>query len=124
MPPQVIPSLFSSLRSLRSPTNKLKTLRVLNILTFLTFLSSSFYSIVLSQPSSIDICDKYPTYFTPSLTFIGIFWSILFSLQFGFVVYAQFNDFHLVQRVVENYVDWLFSLSNLFMCGWLFFWVS
>ncbi|PKK62882.1 hypothetical protein RhiirC2_855386 [Rhizophagus irregularis] len=123
MPPRVIPSLFSSLRSLRSPTHKLKILRTLNILTFLTFVSSSVYSIVLAKPSSIDICDKYPTYFTPSLTFIGVFWSILFFLQFCFVSSVQFNDFNFIQSIVEKYVDWLFSFSNLFMCGWLFFWL-
>jgi hypothetical protein len=121
--PQIIPSLFSSLRSIRSPSNTLVTLRTLNILTLLTIFSYSVYSTLISQPSSIDIYNKYPTYLTASLTFVEIFWSILFFLQFGFAAYAQFNDLHIVQQVVENFVNRWFFLSNLFMCGWLYFWV-
>lgn len=123
MPP-VIPSLFSSLRSIHAPSTKLKIFRTFNVITLLSFFSLVVYSVVTSNPSSIEICDKYPTYFTPSIIFVGIFWSILFFLQFGFAFYAQFNDTRIVQEIVGNFVSRWFYLSNLFMCGWLFFWVS
>ncbi|GBB83276.1 hypothetical protein RclHR1_01000032 [Rhizophagus clarus] len=114
--------MFSSLRSIHAPSTKLKIFRTFNVITLLAFFSLNVYSLVIS-PSSIDICNKYPTYFTPSLIFVGIFWSILFFLQFSFTFYAQFNDVRIVQEVVGNFVSRWFYVSNLFMCGWLFFWM-
>jgi len=122
--PRVPPSLVSSLMSIRPPSNKLIILRILNILTFLLILFSSVYFEVFSHPSSGDISNKYPTYFTPSLTFVEIFWSILFFLQSGFAFYSQFKELNLIQDVVKTILNLWLSLSNLFVCGWLFFWVS
>src|SRR5947207_7407575 len=110
--------------SILSPSTKLKILRIFNILTILLVFFSNAYFAIFSRPSSGDISDKHSTYFTPSLAFVGIFWVILYVLQFGFAFYAQFNNSRVVQETVENDVNWLFSLSNLFMCGWLYFWVS
>jgi hypothetical protein len=121
MPP--VSSNFE-LTSVHSSSNKLKALRVFNVLTILLTFFSNSYSLIFSRPNVGEISDNNPTYFTPSLTFIGIFWFILYILQFGFAFYAQFSNIHIVQEVVENGVSWWFSLSNLFMCGWLFFWVN
>ncbi|RIA92316.1 hypothetical protein C1645_765535 [Glomus cerebriforme] len=123
MPTVQDPSLQTPLISTHNPTNKLNLYRIFNVFTVLTFFFSNAYSIVFARPSIVDISDKYPTYFTPSLIFIGIFWFILYILQFGFVFYAQLNDLHIVQEVVEGVVGWWFSIINLFMCGWLFFWL-
>src|SRR4051812_24802434 len=114
----------SPLTSIRSPSMKLKILRALNILTILLAFFSNTYFAVFPRPSSGDISDKHPTYFTPSTIFVGIFWVVLYFLQFGFAFYAQFNNTRIVQDVVENVVSLLFPLSNLFVCGWLYFWVS
>ncbi|CAB4423460.1 unnamed protein product [Rhizophagus irregularis] len=83
------------LTSVHPPSNKLKVLRVFNVLTILLNFFSNSYSMVFSRPNVGEISNKNPTYFTPSLIF----------------------------SVVENGVSWWFSLSNLFLCGWLFFWI-
>jgi hypothetical protein len=114
----------SELTSIHSSSTQLKVLRALNFLTLLSSFSSNVYSTVFSHPNVGEISNKHPTYFTPSLIFVGIFWFILYILQFGFAFYAQFSNIYIVQDVVENGVGWWFSLSNLFICGWLFFWVS
>ncbi|RIA84874.1 hypothetical protein C1645_879686 [Glomus cerebriforme] len=120
MPP--VSSHFD-LTSIHPSSIQLKVLRTFNVLTILLSFFSNSYSIAFSHPNIGEISDKHPTYFTPSLTFVGIFWFILYCLQFGFAFFAQFSNIHIVQDVVENGVSWWFSLSNLFLCGWLFFWM-
>ncbi|GBB99697.1 hypothetical protein RclHR1_00360046 [Rhizophagus clarus] len=120
MPPV---SSNSELTSVHSPSKKLNVLRVFNVLTILLTFFSTSYSIVFPRPNIGEISNNNPTYFTPSLIFVGIFWFILYILQFGFAFYAQFSNIHIVQDVVEKGVGWWFSLSNLLTCGWLFFWM-
>src|SRR6266542_3250773 len=113
----------SELTSTLPPSIKLKILRTFNLLSFLLVFFSNSYFMVFSG-SSGEINHKYPTYFTPSLTFVGIFWFILHILQLGFAFVAQFSNLRIVQDVVENAVSWWFTFSNLFLCGQLFFLVS
>src|SRR5437016_1887364 len=97
-----MPPVFSRLTSVHSPSNQLKVLRVFNVLTILLAFFSNSYSTIISRPNIGEISHKNPTYFTPSLTFVGIFWFILYILQLGFAFYAQFSTVHIVQDAVEN----------------------
>ncbi|CAG8436927.1 12372_t:CDS:2 [Funneliformis mosseae] len=106
--------------TIHSPSITLKTLRTFNLISILlvSYLNTDF---LIFSHSSNDIYDDYPTYFTPSLTSVGIFWVILHILQIVFAVFVQFSNVHIVQNVVENTVSWWFTLSNLFLFGQLCF---
>ncbi|CAI2162944.1 13827_t:CDS:2 [Funneliformis geosporum] len=104
----------------RSPSIKLKTLRAFNLLSILLASFLNTYFIVFSH-SSKEIYDDYPTFFTPSATFVGIFWITLQILQIVFAVFAQLSNIQFVQEIVENAVSWWFTFSNLFLCGQLYF---
>src|SRR5581483_7980695 len=106
----------------RTPSKKLKIIRALNIITIILVFSAHSYA---AYSIAIDSSYEPHTYLTPSLIFLGILLSVLYILQFGYAFYGQFyNKTRIVQNIVEKVIGYLFVLSNLFMLGWLIFWVS
>src|ERR1043165_6100910 len=100
-------------------STSLKTLRVFNILSFIASFTASIYAF----PRAEEINHKH-NIFSPSLVLIAILWPIIYLLRFGFVFYVQFSEIAIVQDIVTESIGLLFTLSNLFMLGWLWFWVS
>ncbi|CAI2181171.1 8435_t:CDS:2 [Funneliformis geosporum] len=106
---------------IREASTSLKTLRVVNILSLIASFISSIYAYIL-DPREID--HKYNNIFSPSIVLILILWPLMYFLRFGFVFYTQFSNVAIVQEVVNESVGWLFTLANLFMLGWLWFWLQ
>ncbi|CAG8492318.1 8854_t:CDS:2 [Funneliformis mosseae] len=92
--PQILYSYEDT--EIREASTSLKTLRVVNILSLIASFTSSVYAYIL-DPREID--HKYNNIFFPS-------------------------NVAIVQEVVNESVGWLFTLANLFMLGWFWFWLQ
>ncbi|RIB30098.1 hypothetical protein C2G38_647649 [Gigaspora rosea] len=98
--------------------SKLQIIQVLNIITIIQVFFAHAYSEAYSSKEGY-------TYLTISTNFEVIFWFVLYVLQFGYAFHRQFYNYtRIVHDIVENVIGYLFALNNLFMFGWLLFWMT
>ncbi|CAG8463102.1 14404_t:CDS:2 [Ambispora leptoticha] len=113
--------LLSASEGSHSASQKVKLLRIGNIVSLL-FCFGAIIVGLLVHPNIAEVGEANPSYLTLPNLFVNIFWAILFPLQFGFVLYAQFNALHVVQEAVSRGINWYFIASNLLIPGWILFW--
>jgi len=101
-------------------STSLKTLRIANIFSFIANFVGCTYFFILN-PRAKEIIHEYNNIFSPSLILLAILWPIIYLLRFGFVFYIQFSKVSIIQDVVNESIGWLFTLTNLFTLGWLWF---
>ena len=105
-------------------TRLFRALQISNVVSFLLATSANIWGLTRSPNNIVDIFDQNPTFLTPAKIFVGIFWAIWFLSFVTFVFYAQWIEEVTITEIVEKGVGWLFVMSNVFLCGWVWFWVS
>ncbi|CAG8446178.1 9293_t:CDS:2 [Ambispora gerdemannii] len=90
-----------------SVSRRLKLLRIGNTVSFLFFFGAIVAGSLVHPSVTV-------SYFTPHHLFVEIFWAILFLLQLVFVFYAQYNNLHVVQKLVSHVVTFIHTPFSMY----------